>query len=254
MQRPFTATILIVMGIAATAPAVDILPGDIITLPGSNTLEELDLVGAPAWGAMHHFEIHDLAQQLLFAGTVDLQVIHAAIPDSMLFEFRLHDTIPGLPGEVREVRWTGFDEAATNCNWRDNADRGDIAVMRAGRTWDGDTVTFGYNWWTHNPGGEVLSMWAGEDASTHFILTDAPAFKMNASVFTIELMSGEQWSILVPGPSWVEPADFDGDGVVNGADLGLMIAEWGTTESFADLNGDGIVDGGDLGILLSSWD
>jgi hypothetical protein len=253
-MKPLATVLLLSLCAAPSASAVDILPGDIITLPGSNTLEEADLVGAPVWGAVHDFVIHGAQQQLLFAGTVDLDVIHAALPDAMLFEFRIHTTQPELPGEVREVRWTGFTDATTNCNWRSGADLGDVAVMRAGRTWDGDTMTFGYNWWLHNPGEEVLSMWAGEDSSRHFILTNAPAFKADGSILTIELMSGESWSIHVPGPDWSEPADIDGDGVVNGADLGLMIAEWGTTKSFADLNGDGIVDGGDLGILLASWD
>jgi len=48
--------------------------------------------------------------------------------------------------------------------------------------------------------------------------------------------------------------DLDGDGVVNGADLGMMLAEWeGGASSPADLNGDGRVDGLDLGVLLANW-
>lgn len=47
------------------------------------------------------------------------------------------------------------------------------------------------------------------------------------------------------------PGDLNGDGVVDGADLGLMVAAWKTAD--ADLNGDGITDGGDLGVLLSNW-
>ena len=49
------------------------------------------------------------------------------------------------------------------------------------------------------------------------------------------------------------PGDLNGDGLVNGADLGLMIAVWGTSDSSADLNGDGSVDGGDLGLLIAYW-
>ena len=47
--------------------------------------------------------------------------------------------------------------------------------------------------------------------------------------------------------------DIDCDGNVNGADLGLMLAEWGPGYGPADLNGDGAVDGADLGALLSRW-
>jgi hypothetical protein len=34
--------------------------------------------------------------------------------------------------------------------------------------------------------------------------------------------------------------------------LGLLLAAWGTS-SAADLDGNGSVDGGDLGLLLSAW-
>jgi len=52
----------------------------------------------------------------------------------------------------------------------------------------------------------------------------------------------------------VEPtADINGDGQVDGADLGSLLSAWGTDNSAADLNGDGLVDGADLGSLLSAW-
>jgi len=47
-------------------------------------------------------------------------------------------------------------------------------------------------------------------------------------------------------------ADLNGDGVVDGADLGILLKNWGGS-GIADLNGDGVVDGADLGILLASW-
>jgi choice-of-anchor B domain-containing protein len=48
------------------------------------------------------------------------------------------------------------------------------------------------------------------------------------------------------------PADLNGDGVVGGADLGLMLAGWGLAGP-TDLNGSGTTDGADLGLLLSAW-
>jgi uncharacterized membrane protein len=47
--------------------------------------------------------------------------------------------------------------------------------------------------------------------------------------------------------------DINGDGVVDGADLGLLLGAWDSADAAADLNGDGTVDGADLGILLSAW-
>ncbi len=49
------------------------------------------------------------------------------------------------------------------------------------------------------------------------------------------------------------PADLDGDGAVNAADLAVLLGAWGTPGGAADLNGDGSVDAGDLAILLGSW-
>lgn len=46
--------------------------------------------------------------------------------------------------------------------------------------------------------------------------------------------------------------DINGDGQVNGADLGLLIGNWGGAGT-GDLNGDGTVNGADLGILIGHW-
>jgi hypothetical protein len=47
------------------------------------------------------------------------------------------------------------------------------------------------------------------------------------------------------------PGDFNCDGCVDGGDLGILLAAWGTPGS--DLSGDGSTDGADLGIFLSLW-
>ncbi len=50
--------------------------------------------------------------------------------------------------------------------------------------------------------------------------------------------------------------DIDNDGIVGGADLGLMLGSWGACPSgpcLADLNNDGVITGSDLGLLLGQW-
>ena len=64
------------------------------------------------------------------------------------------------------------------------------------------------------------------------------------------------------GPDAVA-ADINQDGVVDGIDLGILLANWsipagsagcgGASPCAADLNADGVVDGLDLGVLLASW-
>ena len=80
-----------------------------------------------------------------------------------------------------------------------------------------------------------------------------------------------QFTILCPGnpvpeslPFFVDLAlsgcggDLNGDGMIGGADLALLLAAWGddcavTGSCFADLDGDGDVDGADLAGLLAAW-
>ena len=57
--------------------------------------------------------------------------------------------------------------------------------------------------------------------------------------------------------------DINGDGVVNGFDLGILLSHWsipttapgcaGQMPCVADLNVDALVNGVDLGILLNNW-
>ena len=48
-------------------------------------------------------------------------------------------------------------------------------------------------------------------------------------------------------------ADLNADGVIDTADLGVLLAQFNTPGSGADLNGDGVVDTADLGVLLASF-
>jgi hypothetical protein len=48
------------------------------------------------------------------------------------------------------------------------------------------------------------------------------------------------------------PADLDGNGLVNGADLAILLSNWNGS-GFGDLNGDGVVNGADLAGLLGYW-
>jgi choice-of-anchor B domain-containing protein len=47
--------------------------------------------------------------------------------------------------------------------------------------------------------------------------------------------------------------DINLDGLVNGADLGLLLIDWGQPSDRSDLDGNGIVNGADLSLLLNAW-
>jgi hypothetical protein len=61
--------------------------------------------------------------------------------------------------------------------------------------------------------------------------------------------------VTVPGQGAAtgNPADLDGDGVVNAIDLSILIGAWGTRGGPADLDADGVVGAGDLALLLGAW-
>jgi len=68
--------------------------------------------------------------------------------------------------------------------------------------------------------------------------------------------TSEEASLVVVGTGGCS-ADFDCTGIVDGADLGVLLGQWGRCVHCAscagDLTGDCVVDGADLGILLGAW-
>ena len=84
---------------------------------------------------------------------------------------------------------------------------------------------------------------------------DQPPVQGEATIglFKPGTASNPTFTVLVPAsPSSACKWDLNGDEVVDGADLGEMLAQWGGTGT-ADLNCDGTVDGADLGDLLASF-
>ena len=49
------------------------------------------------------------------------------------------------------------------------------------------------------------------------------------------------------------PADINGDGIVDGVDLSIVLSQWGQAGGSGDVDGDGTVDAADLTVLFSDW-
>ncbi|MBL9149871.1 MAG: hypothetical protein JNM94_14365 [Phycisphaerae bacterium] len=73
---------------------------------------------------------------------------------------------------------------------------------------------------------------------------------------------GEAWVVVVNGDlsqcggsscPGLCTGDLSENGVIDGADLGILLGAWGTSDECANLDGLGLVDGADLGILLGAW-
>ena len=59
-------------------------------------------------------------------------------------------------------------------------------------------------------------------------------------------------SVIVEDCQPTMPADLNGDGLVNGVDLTILLGQWGSSGS-ADIDGDGLVSATDLTSLLAQW-
>jgi len=99
----------------------------------------------------------------------------------------------------------------------------------------------------------VYTLIAADTIGSEYSLELAPFDGLLASVAIVIVEGREHLTVTVTGNP-----DLDGDGVVDGADLGILLKNWGPCPDPgqscpADLNGDGVVDGADLGILLAAW-
>ena len=88
----------------------------------------------------------------------------------------------------------------------------------------------------------------GDGILTQFYLRENPLVVVGVRDSASLTMAGT-----VGDPGCDLPGDIDGDCQVTGADLGALLAAWGSNDPAADFNGDGIVSGGDLGALLANW-
>jgi hypothetical protein len=102
--------------------------------------------------------------------------------------------------------------------------------------------------------GNVVSQNVGNNLEHLFVRGLQPG------TYALELDRIDAGVVPIPvGVAWIRPAetvvpgDVNGDGLVDGADVGLLLSAYGTSDAGADVNGDGIVDGADLGIVLANW-
>ena len=146
---------------------------------------------------------------------------------------------------LRFQRWLGVESASY-----------DHAYVRVSN--DG-----GSNWttvWSHSGGSFSDSSWQDMEYDISAIADGQSDVRVR---FTMGTTDGSVtycgWNIddveiigLVPNDGI--PGDLNGDGEVNGADLGLLFASWGPCAGCpADLNGDGFVNGADVGLMLLAY-
>ncbi|MDZ4829950.1 MAG: FG-GAP-like repeat-containing protein [Phycisphaerae bacterium] len=102
---------------------------------------------------------------------------------------------------------------------------------------------------------EVVMLWKGAWLYRGTIPKQAPCSEVSYFVQATDRQGnvgvGPTKNFTVRGTCG-NPADLDGDGLVNAADLAILLGAWGTAGP-GDLNGDGIVDASDLAVVLGAW-
>ncbi len=147
------------------------------------------------------------------------------------------------------VRWTGWIEVPTDGSWTFGIESDD-----GSRLWIGDELVVdndGLHGMVDRTGS--ISLRAGR----HPIRIEF--FENGGGAGCIARIAGPGMSYgVIPDSMWshggsvAQPADLDGDGRVNGGDLGLLLIGWGQPGP-SDLDGNGTTGGGDLGLLLAAW-
>ena len=101
-----------------------------------------------------------------------------------------------------------------------------------------------------------VQSWVNNPASNHgWVLKGNEAASTTVKRFESREAAANQPLLVVNYlPPSNRPADLNSSGTVDGADLAILLSQWGAgAASPADLTDDGVVNGGDLAVLLSDW-
>ena len=101
-----------------------------------------------------------------------------------------------------------------------------------------------------------VQSWVNNPASNHgWVLKGNEAASTTVKRFESREAAANQPLLVVNYlPPSNRPADLNSSGTVDGADLAILLSQWGAgASSPADLTDEGVVNGGDLAVLLGDW-
>ena len=105
---------------------------------------------------------------------------------------------------------------------------------------------------TYHLGFEATKPFPDFDRYRGWIRIEGPADDLKITRWAYEDSGGPIDVGEEPPPAC--PADLNGDGKVDGGDLGILLGNFGKKGGgIGDINGDGLVDGGDIGLMLGFW-
>lgn len=120
---------------------------------------------------------------------------------------------------------------------------------------DYDVVRYTYRWFVNGVQRRLVTSAGHSDAlpASRYSVGDqvdcevTPSDGQDAGPTSTATIAGSGCRTVLPG----DPVDLSGDQYIDGLDLAMLLAAWGTP--VADINGDGTTDGADLAALLAAW-
>lgn len=210
-----------------------------------------------------HFDLSDIpagATIVSAAVRVEVTKVPPAPPTGLLFE--LHRCLADWgEGTSSSFGGNGAASATNDATWLHtfypsttwSVPGGDFASDASGSAILG--LTGSYTFTGDGLAADVQSWVDGGDNNGWIMVGDVSEPR------TVRQFASREATIAAQRPTLIvefemggDPADLNGDGSVNGGDLGLLLAAWGPCSGCPeDLNGDGVVNGGDLGLMLAAW-
>ena len=200
--------------------------------------------------------------------TTGIEVAYYALePISFLPDF---STLESFSGEVVE----DIDYESTNGAFMGSGLTDDVGALFIGWV----EIPFAGQWRFSTDSDDGSALYIGDERivdndGTHPMQERTGAIGLEAGVHAIRVEFFERGGgaglivkyaapggalTVIPASAWshggaiVQTPDLNGDGVVGGEDLSLLLSQWGS-DGTADFDGDGLVGGADLSFLLSFW-
>ena len=104
--------------------------------------------------------------------------------------------------------------------------------------------------------------WTGDPdfdtTAAHIAWVRITPFDQPRDLWVDETVPNLAWADPESYPSGIDPiesptGDLNHDGLVDGADLSILLGNWNSSNTDSDLDGSGLVDGADLNLLLANW-
>ncbi len=189
------------------------------------------------------------AQQSFFAPASGWDYIPSVVTGSSVYwSFRVHEPIDELSATASWFRQVATNFTATTLQDFD---------LRLWRLENGIAMPL-----TGDAGVGVFASGNVASESTIDNVEHLHVRGLAAGDYALELVRKPGTQIALPvAVAWYMPeteappaveGDLDGDGMVNGADLAILLGAWGTAGP-GDLNGNGVVEAQDLATLLGNW-